>query len=1043
MPALIGRDLSVAIVRGAFERARGGNGGLVLVAGEAGIGKSALVADAADAARRTGALVAGGASWDRDGAPGYWPWTQVVRALRRKAAPAEWTAATRVAGPALFALLGEPETGTLGPSGTVGPGGPTGEPDGWPADPDVSSWAASSWGGAAFSLHEAVTTVLTTQAQHRPVAVVLEDLHRADDASLRLLRFMAQHIRLERLLILGTYRDTETGPAEPLLSSLAAKAQVITLTGLDRTGVAELVTRVTGRAPEPEVAAELHRRTGGNPFYVQQLAHLPQYGGAIPSGVRAAVTERLSLLPPGVQEVLAAAAVLGHEFGARLLATTTGVRAERVERLLAHAVAARLIVPAGGDRFAFAHDLVGEVVYASLPEEDRWRRHAAVAAAHGPAGSPVHVELSPAEMARHVELAGPALDAGEVMAWLVRAARDAAARMATEEAVRHARRALELIPAQDPRTRALGLLDLGTILHHHGDATAGYEAFEEAAEVARRLGDDELLARAALVLRRLEHPTRKPPLEVSLIREAHRKLAPAGTATGLDHAVRELSIRTAALARGRRDDEALGLSLLAAHDAMLGPGTARDRLAIVGELAVLARRTGDRELDLHAARLRTWALLEQGDPRYLGAHRTFVAAAERAGLPRFRFDARWDQATVATLTGRFDLAAQYVDQALAADRPPHVDAASVCRHLRWALELRRGRLEAAEALLAGLDEGLHPYPHLVRAATVLRRGDIAAARRHLHDDAGAEGHGWYAPLRLRLQAEVAAAVRDPAECARALAVIGPFAGEWAVPGMATVEGPMAHWAALLHAALERWDEAIDGFTAAWHAADRLQARPWSIEARLRLADALLVRGHDGDAAAARAHLDHLERESAALGTVGPGEQARRLRSQSTGPSRVFRFDGTVWTLTYAGRTVRVPDAKGLHDLRVLLRRPGVEVPALRLAGVPAPGEGAKAGYRDRLTRLGEEIARALRLGDDEQAARLDQERLRLVEEIQVATERAGDAAERARKTVSNRIRAALARLDRSHPDLAHHLRASISTGRTCRYQPVSDATWQA
>ncbi|MGP3913210.1 ATPase [Nonomuraea sp. 10N515B] len=904
-----------------------------------------------------------------------------------------------------------------------------------------------------------MTTLLTALAQHRPVVIVLEDLHRADDASLRLLWFASQHVWLERLLVLGTYRDAETGPAEPPLSSLAAKAEVITLAGLDRAGVTELVTRVTGHAPELEAAAEIHRRTGGNPFFVQQLAHLRQYGGTIPSGVRAAVRERLSILPPGVEEALAAAAVLGHEFGARLLAATTGVRAERVERLLARAAAARLIVPAGDDRFAFAHDLVREVVYDSLPEEDRWRRHAAVVAAHGPAASVVpaeqarhaqpspaeqvrHAQLSPAEMARHAQLAGPVLDAGETVGWLVRAARDASARMATEEAARHARHALALLPAHDLRTRALILLDLGTILHHDGDPAAGREAFEEAAEAARRLGDDELLARTALVLHRLEHPTRKPPLEVSLIEEAHRKLAPPGTATRLDHAVRELSLRTASLARRREDDETLGLSLLTAHDAMLGPGTARDRLAIATELADLARRTVDRELDLHAARLRTWALLEQGDPRYLAEHRAFVAAAERAGLPRFRFDARWDQATIATLTGRFDQAAAHIDQALTLDRPPHVDAASVCRHLRWALELRRGRPEAAEALLSGLDDGLHPYPHLVRAATALHRGDVTSALRHLHDDtAGAEGHGWYAPLRLRLQAEVAAALRDPAECAQVLAAIGPFAGEWAVPGMATVEGPMAYWAALLHAAMERWDEAIDGFAAAWHAADRLQARPWSIEARLRLAESMLARGHDGDAA--RAHLDEVERESAALGLAGASEQARRLRSHRTGPSRVFRFDGTMWTLAYAGRTVRVPDAKGLHDLRILLRQPGVDVSASRLAGGPSPGDRARTDYRDRLARLDAEIDRALHLGHDDLAARLDRQRLRLIEEAGTAATRAGDAAERARKTVSNRIRAALARLDRSHPELARHLRASITTGASCRYQPVSDITWQA
>ncbi|WP_052424093.1 hypothetical protein [Nonomuraea candida] len=435
-----------------------------------------------------------------------------------------------------------------------------------------------------------------------------------------------------------------------------------------------------------------------------------------------------------------------------------------------------------------------------------------------------------------------------------------------------------------------------------------------------------------------------------------------------------------------------------------------------------------------------------------------MAAAERAALPRFRFDACWDQVTVATLTGRFDQAAAHIGRALAVGPSPHVDAASVCRHLRWALALRRGRPEEAGALLAGLDGGVHPYLHLVRAATALHGGDLASARRHLHDDpAGGQGNGWYAPLQLRLRAQAAAAGGDPGECARLLAVIEPYAGEWAVPGMATVEGPMAYWAALLHAALERWDEAVDGFTAAWRAADRLQARPWSVEARLRLAEALRARGHDGDGTAARALLEEARQESAALGLADPTGQIGRPGS----PARRFTFDGTVWTLTYAGRTVRMPDAKGLHDLRALLAQPGVDVPAVRLTGdapygspgnapgtltgnAPAAlGGQAGKGYRDQLARLEEEITRALHLGDDERAAVLDRERRQVVGELEERVRRSGDAAERARKTVSNRIRAALARLDRSHPELARHLRASISTGANCRYRPVSNLTWQS
>ncbi|MFC7102787.1 AAA family ATPase [Nonomuraea rubra] len=108
---LIGREHPAALLRAEITRLIGSHGGLVLVTGEAGIGKTTLVTDAAGEARRCGALVVGGACWDSGGAPGYWPWVQVIRALRRAATPEEWAAAEEAAGGSLTTLLGETRPG--------------------------------------------------------------------------------------------------------------------------------------------------------------------------------------------------------------------------------------------------------------------------------------------------------------------------------------------------------------------------------------------------------------------------------------------------------------------------------------------------------------------------------------------------------------------------------------------------------------------------------------------------------------------------------------------------------------------------------------------------------------------------------------------------------------------------------------------------------------------------------------------------------------------------------------------------------------------
>jgi hypothetical protein len=274
-----------------------------------------------------------------------------------------------------------------------------------------------------------------------------------------------------------------------------------------------------------------------------------------------------------------------------------------------------------------------------------------------------------------------------------------------------------------------------------------------------------------------------------------------------------------------------------------------------------------------------------------------------------------------------------------------------------------------------------------------------------------------------------------------------------------ISGPVDLWLAVVDAALERWEPAFERFPAALESAERLRSRPWAVEVRMRHAAALRARGGPGDeAAAARLH---------AAATAEAAEIGLRHIAAAPQPAPAavvarFQPDGAVWNLGYAGRTVHFPDAKGLHDLHTLLARPGVAVAAVDLlnpaggdvvraagsmGGDPILDDEAKARYKARLTQLDEEIDRATLRGDAARAAKLDDERDALLTELRAAaglagrTRRLGDEAERARKTVTARIRDTLRKLDDHHPELAAHLREAVSTGATCVYQPGSPVRW--
>ncbi|GAA2409291.1 hypothetical protein GCM10010191_17330 [Actinomadura vinacea] len=1052
--ALIGRDHPASVLNAEIERATTSHGGLVLVTGEAGIGKTTLVTSAVQRARQDGVLVLGGSCWDSAAAPGYWPWTQVVRALGRAADPGEWAGIQELAGAELAALLGE------------SPGG----------------------GADGFRLYDAVTTALVAASQRRPVVVVLDDLHWADAASVRLLEFAARHTWFERLLLIGAYRDVEVEgaghPLGPQLAALAGKATTVTLTGLGRAEVGRLMSRTVGRDPDPELVAEVHRRTGGNPFFVEQTARLWHGGGsvtAIAPGVRDAVQRRLSLLAPPVERMLTAAAVLGREFHRRVLAATAEIPVPHVDRLLDQALAARLVTALGAGRFAFAHDLVRETLYGALDEDAAGDAHAAVVRAldRSPA---LAGRILPAESARHARLAGDRIDAMRAVELLKAAADHASSRLSVEEALQHLRHALEILPPGRLRERILITVELGRALHYDNVSDAAWRAFEQATALARELDDPELLARVALALYRYGRLDERAEERAELVREAHRRLIgggrpPPGVLPNLQM-VQELATKIAGLARRDGDREALSFGLWARHDAILGMGTAAEREELTSELAELGRRSGDQGAVAFATSFRWVALLEQGDPRFLDQYREFVALTHDDEPTVWTVAGQVDQAIVNTMQGRFEEAAAQIGVVTEAGEDDSVhEFGFMGLHLRWALDLLRGAFDEIEGIRLAIHAQGHPYATLLEGVTAAQRGDTDAALRLLEEveDGGSPYPRMIEPLWLRFLAQTAALSGDPKLCERARSALLPHRDLWAV-GLygCEVSGPMSLWLGVVDAAQKRWDDAVERLTGAVRSADRLGARPWAAEARLRLGETLAARAGTGDRGAARALFTEAAGEAEELGMrhlAGRAHRALAGLGAADGPSgpaespsgAVFRFDGRVWTLAFGGRAVHLPDAKGLRDLHRLLGSPGTAIPAVtllapeggevvaasrRMGGDDVLDEEARARYKRRLQVLDEEIDRAAGLGDDDRAAEYDRERAALLEELRAAaglagrSRRLGDEAERARKAVTARIRDTLRRLDRHHPELAGHLRATVSTGASCVYQPESDAPWR-
>jgi DNA-binding SARP family transcriptional activator len=386
----VGRGAELGRLRSAFAESAAGLRRTVLVAGEAGIGKTRLGAELAALAGAEGATVLAGRC---DQYPGV-PYLPLREALGRHlaAAPPERLRALR--GPEAAELARRwPELAWRLPTAPAPPR----------ADPRADR----------YLLFEAVSWLLEAVAAGGPLLLLVDDLQGADEASLLLLRSLAHAPRPARLLTVLLYRDDELPARASLAVALgdllrAPGAELLSLGGLATEDVAALAEAAAGgplTAAEAELAGALQERTRGNPFLVDALLrHLAESGGLgsgrlaadgveravrdVPDSVRWVVGQRLAGLGGAVEYVLGAAAVLGDEFDLVLLGQVVDLGPDSLLSTLDRAVAARLVEerPGAPGRYAFHHPLVRDVLYHGLPAGERARARRRIAAGRAAGG---------------------------------------------------------------------------------------------------------------------------------------------------------------------------------------------------------------------------------------------------------------------------------------------------------------------------------------------------------------------------------------------------------------------------------------------------------------------------------------------------------------------------------------------------------------------------------------------------------------------------------------------------------------------------------
>ena len=461
-PDFVGRAGELAALDAAVRQSIAGEGAAVLIAGEAGVGKTRLVAELEGRARDAGALVLVGECIDL--ADAELPYAPIVGALRAVIRERAGDDALVGAGREELARLW-PELGAASRSERLG--------------------GTPSSGQAR--LFELVLGLLSRLAAEQPLVLVVEDLHWADRSTRDLLVFLVRNVRHEPLLLIATYRTEELhrGHAlRPFVIELerSGRGRRLDLARFSRDELAALITDLLGAPPGRPLLDNVFARSEGNPFFAEELLVAVGNGG-LPDSLRETLLLRVERLAPLARQVLGVAAVAGRRVGHRLLAAVAAISETELDDALREAVAWNVLVTdRDGASYAFRHALLREAVYDDLLAGERLRLHRAMAEAltedRDLAGDGVGVA---GELAHHWLAAG---ELGSALSASIRAGTDASDAHAAAEAFGHFERALGLWDRVTDAAECAPL-DRAELLHLVADAALDAGRYERAVEPGR------------------------------------------------------------------------------------------------------------------------------------------------------------------------------------------------------------------------------------------------------------------------------------------------------------------------------------------------------------------------------------------------------------------------------------------------------------------------------------------------------------------------------------------------------------------------------
>ena len=1046
--ALIGRERELAEVAAALDAAVGGEGTLLLVSGEPGIGKTRVLEEAARAGEALGFAVAWGRAWEMGGAPAFWPWVEALRDLGKKTASVDLPAVSRTGGAT--------ET-------------------------------------ERFLLFDEVATFLRRVSSTAPLLILLDDLHAADESSLLLTEFVARRLEVTRVVVIGSHRDAEARGTERIWSSLMRLARlgpVLRPARLDRKEVDALVLDLLGN-DAPEISVMVNDASGGNPLFVRELVQLiaarshPEGRLDVPEGVRTVLRQRLALLSPAAVALLSAAAVVGREFALSVVAEVAGVSPFKIGEALDEARAAEIIEEMGPGRYRFSHVLVAELLARELPAEVRTRQYLATAETlerlH--AGDPA----APFDdIAEHYLRAGPQA-AAQASRAATRAAAHALQCLAFEDAAVWFGRALEALASWAPgdaAARAEGLLGMAEAHLRAGVREPGVAACLTAAELARGLGSGELLGRAALTLGGEVHTALTDGQLVARLEEARAALPETDGAVRARVLARlagalqpapdpsgpmDLAWQAIAMAR-RLGDKAVLLSVLhAANAALVDYAPIADQIALNEEVVGLATARAARPQALRAHLRLAFARLQGADvdgfSRAAGAYHRL---AQDFRHPRYHWQSAMLQSMRLLWEGRFEDADR-----VEGDARRLVESAGDDNGER-ALLMRRMISLATRAAPQGLAEAVEALARLAPTGAIradlkawvrARQGDVEAARAYVASaDDTHFTHAILDPNFAAVWFDIVVCAGDRAKAEILYRHFLPMAGQLVLAsGMgfalqAFVDGLLC----VLADMLDRHDDSDRHAAEGLALMARLGAEPFGAQLKADWAEACARRGQRERASALAGEARTTAR---ALGMTGllarldsPGRLAisaahrEETRAPRAAPSAIaMRLEGEFWTVVGCGELCRLKDSRGLQMLARLLAEPDHEIHVIDLVGVQQVDLGdageildaqARQAYRERLHELRGEIEEASSWNDPARRARLEREAEVIADQLSAAvglgnrTRRTGSAVERARVNAQRRIADALGRIEEAAPALGRTLAATVRTGSFCVYQPL-------